>query len=132
MGLDMYLTGNKFLPESSSQEQQQEDGYPLKERRLELGYWRKQPNLHGYIVDTFADGVDNCQEIELSKAAIADIIDAITNGRLPPTEGFFFGEQDDSEEQKRKDIEIFEKALTWLKNEVRDKAWRAVTYRASW
>jgi hypothetical protein len=23
----------------------------------DLGYWRKHPNLHGYIINTFAEGV---------------------------------------------------------------------------
>jgi hypothetical protein len=31
------------------------------DRDREVGYWRKHPDLHGYIVETFADGVDACQ-----------------------------------------------------------------------
>lgn len=67
MGLDMYLTGSKFLftnwehPEKN----RKEDGIEIESVRLRLAYWRKHPNLHGYIVQTFADGKDECQEIEL-------------------------------------------------------------------
>lgn len=27
-----------------------------------IGYWRKEPNLHGFIVENFADGNDDCRE----------------------------------------------------------------------
>ena len=47
MGLDMYLTGEKFLTRQGTTT---EDGYPVKERHLALGYWRKHPDLHGFIV----------------------------------------------------------------------------------
>jgi hypothetical protein len=56
MGLDMYLTGEKFLMTRNLEE----DGFRLRSKTLELGYWRKHPNLHGYIVQTFADGTDEC------------------------------------------------------------------------
>ena len=48
MGLDMYLDGEKYLwtdhlnPENNLRE----DGYRVKARTVELGYWRKHPNLH--------------------------------------------------------------------------------------
>ena len=61
MGLDMYLTGEKFVMATGLQE----DGFPLRSKTLELGYWRKHPNLHGYIVQTFVGGKDECQEIYL-------------------------------------------------------------------
>ena len=61
MGLDMYLEGRK----SRYDKQETEDGFPLQTKVLELGYWRKHPNLHGYIVQEFADGVDECQRGDL-------------------------------------------------------------------
>lgn len=79
MGLDMYLNSR--------------EGY-------EMGYWRKANQVHGYIVDNFAEGRDNCQEIELTRekleqlqkdcrAVLGDMSKAME--LLPPTEGFFFG-----------------------------------------
>ena len=62
MGLDMYLEGRRFLrtnwenPEANLKRGK----YRVKEETLELAYWRKHPNLHGFIVQTFADGVDEC------------------------------------------------------------------------
>lgn len=61
-------------------------------------YWRKFNALHGYIVDTFANGVDKCQEIRLSKSDIEQILDTLTecyktkdSSLLKPKEGFLFG-----------------------------------------
>jgi len=114
MGLDMYLNGKAFLwtdwdkPENNLQR----DGYRVREITLELGYWRKHPDLHGYIVETFAKGVDNCEEINLTAENMIQIIAAIKDRQLPHTEGFFFGASDGSEDKAT--IEIFLKAIKWL------------------
>ena len=53
MGLDMYLTGKKIVMDARLD--LREDGFPLGSKALDLGYWRKHPNLHGYLVQAFAD-----------------------------------------------------------------------------
>ena len=129
MGLDMYLTGDAFFTHEHPNRQLKPHE---KEREVyRLGYWRKHPNLHGFIVQNFADGMDECQEIDLSDEAITTIIDAVKNRELPETTGFFFGESDDTEEQIAHDVRIFEEALKWLETEEPD-VWRSVIYRASW
>lgn len=133
MGLDMYLTGEKFFMTDweNPQNNKTEDGYEVKAHRLSLGYWRKHPNLHGYIVNTYADGVDNCQPIELSADCMHGIIQAIKEKRLPETSGFFFGQSDGSEDEES--IEIFEKAIQWLTSvQKQSKVLRSVEYQASW
>ena len=132
MGLDMYLTGEKYLPTNwdKPEDNVTEDGFRLKSKELQLGYWRKHPNLHGYIVNTFAGGNDNpCQRIELSANSMRQIIEAVKNKDLPHTEGFFFGESDGSEDEET--IEIFTKAIAWLETK-EDNVWRSVFYTASW
>ena len=85
MGLDMNLEGEKYFgtdwknPENNLRD----DGYEIKSRTLRLGYWRKHPDLHGYIVNTFAGGVDNCEAIALEDADIEKIIDAVARDALP-------------------------------------------------
>lgn len=113
MGLDMYLEGRTFNWATGDQVEMR-DGFRVKGVMLELGYWRKHPNLHGYIVATFAGGKDNCQEIELDDDAIRDIIDAVKANRLPVTTGFFFGRSDGSEDTET--IAILERALAWLED----------------
>jgi hypothetical protein len=133
MGLDMYLTGEKYLPTNyeAPEKNVMEDGFRVKSRQLELGYWRKHPNLHGFIVKNVADGADECQEIELSSDHITQIIEAIKARQLPHTTGFFFGVSEDTEEQITHDIGIFDAALKWLETD-EPEVWKSVNYRASW
>lgn len=129
MGLDMYLTGKKYY--SHQAPEKIVDGFRLSEEVLDLGYWRKHPNLHGYIIENFANGVDDCTEIDLGKDDLQDIINAVKSNQLPETEGFFFGVSDDSDEQKNNDIAILKHALDWLQKSD-DKYWHSVVYQASW
>jgi hypothetical protein len=109
MGLDMYLTGIEGT------------GAPT-----ELGYWRKHPNLHGFIVQEFAGGVDECQPIPLTEEDLTAILAATEHDRLPHTTGFFFGQS--VAEDKPQMIEIITEAIAWLNQ----KKGRKVIYRASW
>ena len=73
--------------------------------------------------------MDECQTIELGKADMEKIIEAIRSKSLPHTTGFFFGASDGSEDEES--IRIFEEAIKWLETED-GKTWRSVEYRASW
>lgn len=131
MGLDMFLTGEKFLwgdwkhPENNPVE----DGFKITKRILELGYWRKHPDLHGFIVETFAEGKDDCQDIWLSEENLQTILEAVKQDKLPHTEGFFFGQS--TEEDKQPTIEILENAIKWARGKEKNIS-RSVYYRASW
>lgn len=127
MGLDMYLDGRRYF----FSHKEDEEGNRIKETSVELGYWRKHPNLHGYIVETFAEGVDECQQIELTADCLAKLMVAIENRTLPHTEGFFFGESDGSKEERDFDLKTINKALEWLANEPNGE-YRSVIYQASW
>ncbi len=131
MGLDMHLTGEKYIftDWENPDNNQYEDGYRLKSRRFDLGYWRKHPDLHGFIVETFADQIDDCKPVYLDSDHIKLTIVAINENQLPQTEGFFFGESDNDDEQKAEAIEILTKALQWLEA---DEAHRSIYYQASW
>lgn len=109
MGLDMYLNGVEI------------DG-----SEAELGYWRKHPNLHGFIVETFAGGVDECQKIPLTTEDLALVLAATTKDILPTTSGFFFGVS--SPEDREDTLRIFHSALDWMSKDPK----RQVFYQASW
>lgn len=134
MGLDMYLTGYKYFMTDfdNPSNDRTEDGYRIESMRLELGYWRKHPNLHGYIVKTFANGNDDCDDINLTSENIDTIIDAVRNPKsLPHTTGFFFGESAGSDEEAQEDVRIFQEAKSWLAAHKKGE-YRSVIYRASW
>lgn len=121
MGLDMYLYAEKYISQSNLSK---EDAFKKNPMYLELvdyldnlrevvdneaggfvinipvGYWRKFNALHGYIVENFADGVDNCQDISLNRIDLEIILEVLSEIKqdpskamelMPPTQGFFFG-----------------------------------------
>lgn len=125
MGLDMYLTGTIYTMTFPRKRGER------KAELIDLGYWRKHPNLHGYIVQTFAQGKDECQEIPLNREDIRQIMKAANDEALPHTTGFFFGSSECTAVEKKKDLEIFQGALDWLAVEDKDTI-RTVSYQASW
>lgn len=135
----MYLNGDKYR--SFKAERKTIDGFPLKSEILELGTWRKHPNLHGFIVNTFNNGVDDCQDITLTVDNLETIIQAIESDALPHTTGPFFGESpriDGSnpvwgnyQERKKADLAIFKAAKQWVESQP-PEIWADCTYRASW
>jgi hypothetical protein len=114
MGLDMYLykrlyTKNwDFTPEESriqvtvvKNDKVLEDFDNPTYVTAQVASWRKFNALHGHIVDTYADGEDNYQDIYLSYDDLCDILKLLKEVRdtkdfskLPPTAGFFFGSKD--------------------------------------
>lgn len=88
MGLDQYayaVTG-RFVDD---------DGNTDWEDKTEIGYWRKHPNLQGYMENIWrergGEGDFNCAVVELSGDDLEDLELAIKGGAMPETEGFFFG-----------------------------------------
>ncbi|WP_143393267.1 hypothetical protein [Fimbriiglobus ruber] len=129
MGLDMYLQGEAFF--TFEHPNRSLKPFPKQSEMYQLGYWRKHPNLHGFIVETFANAVDDCKEIELTASDLRRIVQAIKERQLPETTGFFFGKSDPTPEQTGEDIKIFEAAIVWLESQEL-AVWRSVSYRASW
>lgn len=122
MGLDMYLTGERTLKKPRNGDMQ------MKGEEYDLGYWRKHPNLHGYIVENFADE-DDCRPVYLSSEDLRAIRDAVEQEKLPHTHGFFFGQSDGSE--KANDLQLLDAALAWVEADDPD-GYRSVYYQASW
>ena len=132
MGLDMYLDGKIYFFSSYLDEDntpRMEDGRPVTSITIKLGYWRKHPNLHGYIVNNFASGVDDCSPIVLSSEDILKVIDAVKANSLPDTSGFFFGKSDSAYDEET--LAIYNDALSWLNKKTENES-RQVVYQASW
>lgn len=94
MGLDMYAYTLRSQPASPVDF----DGKDA----TELHYWRKHPNLHGWMERLYrekggADDRFNCANLQLTPEDIDRLEAAIRANALPETEGFFFGISDGSE-----------------------------------
>jgi hypothetical protein len=106
MGLDMYV----FTTTTSLTQPVDFEG---PENIEELHYWRKHPNLHGWMEALYfaKGGKDkdfNMSPVTLEAAELDVLAWLIALDRLPVTAGFFFGESDGSERED--DLEFIEKA----------------------
>lgn len=163
MGLDMYFYARKTTYKSFSKwdnpDRANEVNYPedLKtfsdyiydrnfksvqtETSYQIGYFRKFNALHSYIVKTFADGVDNCQDIilykedvEQIKKVLDDVLEANTEEKakelLPTQSGFFFGGTDYDEFYFEDVKDAADLMQSFLDNFDFEKY--QLVYRASW
>jgi hypothetical protein len=109
MGLDQYAFSAK-----NEEELKKEGG-----EKTEIAYWRKHPNLQGWMEKLYRDkgGKDefNCVDIEITSEDLDNLEKAINSLELPETQGFFFGENSD-QHYKDEDLLFIEKARKEIEN----------------
>ena len=126
MGLDMYA----YVAQRAGQMNEHYENYDYDKdtstvaKPRELAYWRKHPNLHGWmerlwhskcntqgnpvVEDAGGMGTFNGVELELTHEDLDELERAVTHSQLPATSGFFFG--NDADEHYR------ESDLSFIKN----------------
>ena len=145
MGLDMYLTGKRYLRHSERDSKnfnilkEFTGGREPIEVTFELCYWRKANAIHNWFVNNVQDGVDNCAEYVVDYASLVSLRDACKEALdnknpyiLKPTSGFFFGstEVDDYYwEEIKRTFELFVE-LTQEQDIIDGKT--VVYYQSSW
>lgn len=161
MGLDMYLYANKYVSRKDYNQKVGEYDYATNAAFAEIvsilnaesivdnewsgihvdlpvGYWRKANQIHAWITDNCADGVDECQRVYISKSKAEELVSickqviaqpSLANELLAPRMGFFFG-SDEIDEWYINDlvrtVEIFEKLLS------NPELAESIYYQASW
>lgn len=84
----------------------------------EIAYWRKHPNLHGWMEKLWAEkgypggsetDMFNGVELELTWEDLDRLKYVVENGKLPPTSGFFFGSNSD-EDYREYDLKFIQEA----------------------
>ncbi len=135
MGLDMYA----YVANKAGQQSEFYDGAqfdkdsgdyvnPTMNKPRELAYWRKHPNLHGWMEQLWlrklaAEGKTpeesdwgssfNGIELELTAEDLDELERAVTHGQLPSTRGFFFGNEAD-DFYRESDLAFIKNARTEL------------------
>ena len=160
MGLDMYLTAERYLwsypedgpdakigdtiaalfPELASLDAKQDQR--VKEISVQVGYWRKANQIHHWFVKNVQDGKDECQRAYVTAENLTEllgVVNAVLSASdvgsaamlLPTGSGFFFGSTE-YDEWYFKDLE-YTKALleSILSNEALLKDW-TIYYQSSW
>lgn len=176
MGLDMYLTARKYvarvdwrdvpmpLPEGATISDYYTSAFKslsemFPERLIKhsdagssvginVAYWRKANQIHGWFVREVQDYEDDCKEYHVSKEKLQELLSTVTmvldtknksvaKEHLPVTEGFFFGNYDEDAgydqyywEQLADTKEVLEDVLSAL-NEEDDFAYDFY-YQSSW
>ena len=77
----------------------------------ELQYWRKHPNLEGWMKNLYykkggTSDVFNCCPLLLTEEDLQSLRKDVEEDKLPPTQGFFFGECSDEHYK--------EETLNWI------------------
>lgn len=117
MGLDMYAYSATLTSSANTQEK-------------ELHYWRKHPNLHGWMHQLYLKKGGDPDDNFNGTRVWLDIVDvvklklAISAGILPETSGFFFGES--TGEEMAGDIQFCDDAAAELSKG------NTVFYTSSW
>lgn len=125
MGLDMYAYAagragqyQEFWETAQAAEGTTEFVSATVTRPREIAYWRKHPNLHGWM-ELLAEqkkleyGSFNGIELELTWEDIDALEYAVKNNQLPGTSGFFFGEDSD-DHYRAQDLEFVKNARAEL------------------
>ena len=105
MGLDQFAFTTTEPPPT-------EVDFKLPEEVSEIHYWRKHPNLHGWMQDLYfrkgGTGEFNCDPVVITAADLHELEAAIRGKDLPSTSGFFFGQT--TGEELEDDLAFIEKA----------------------
>ena len=117
MGLDQYAYATTHGPGKWS-------------KKTELSYWRKHPNLQGWMGNKYEEKHNdyeefNCKKLYLDRWDLDELESAILNQLLPETTGFFFGNPSDVH-YREQDLEFVQKARYHLS--VGDKVYYTCWY----
>jgi len=104
---------------------------------LEVAYWRKANEIHNFFISKCANGVDNCQTIDVEPEELEELLELCKHviehpeeaeQKLPTKSGFFFGSTD-YDDYYFLDLK---ETVTELEKVLKLKDIDYFTYRASW
>ena len=160
MGLDMYLSASEYVSRydykpnntctnelfaeiiSKFDVEPDPNGFAGLEISIPMGYWRKVNAIHNWFVTNYANGVDECQKIYITRNDLQCLLDCcdgvlamrgtpvgeqVAKDVLPPSAGFFFGTYDIDEwyyNGIEKTVEIINRCLA--------SKFDSFEYQASW
>lgn len=155
MGLDMYLTRKHHIANYEHDKKGQKLAaaickamgftdtklYEQGSFNLEVpvAYWRKANAIHGWFVKNVQNNKDDCGEYYVPKEKLIELRDlckAILNGKedkgkMPPQEGFFFGNTTD-EEYYRDDLNDTIEQIDAVLSSPDNNKYATFQYSSSW
>jgi hypothetical protein len=151
MGLDMYLSAEKYIWSDENGDIQQAindagidtKGMRVKGITVDAMYWRKANAIHSWFVNVIQDGEDDCRPYNVEVEQLKELVDLCKDvlahrdnpeyakEHLSPMAGFFFGDTDIDEfyyEDLQDTIDGLEK---FINDDEFVRSWD-FTYRSSW
>ena len=115
MGLDMYAFSTKAKPKTDV------DFETKNFKPEEVFYWRKHPNLHGWMQELYdskggTSDSFNGDCVVLTEFDLEILEEDIKNNNLPDTSGFFFGESSNGDDENENDLLFVAKAREAIAN----------------
>jgi hypothetical protein len=112
MGLDQYATARRGEAKTD------DEGFTYYEDSIELSYWRKHPNLQGWMEELYHEKGGsqdfNCVDLELTLGDLDALEESLDEEALPETAGFFFGSNAD-DHYSEQDREFIREARAAIK-----------------
>ena len=131
LGLDMSVyavSANQVREEDKDKEVDFAPYY--EEGHTEIWYWRKHPNLHGWMENMYQrkGGTEefNGVPVKLTECDLMRLEKEINERTLPNTSGFFFGESSDDDDAVEQDLRFVAEARMQL------SLGNMVYYNSSW
>jgi hypothetical protein len=132
LGLDMSVyavSANQVRDEDKDKEVDFSPYY--EEGHTEIWYWRKHPNLHGWMENMYQRKGGTIEEfngvpVKLTERDLMRLEKEIKERTLPNTSGFFFGESSDDDDAVEQDLRFVAEARMQL------SLGNMVYYNSSW
>jgi len=155
MGLDMYLTAEKYMskyfdPADSEKitaineifniEGSDDGDYGAQSVIFKVAYWRKANAIHQWFVDNCQEGIDECQRAYVSREQLQELLELCqeiiaspkkSRELLPTANGFFFGSTE-YDEYYLDDARYTVERLTKILNDPALDAGVEFYYQSSW
>jgi hypothetical protein len=147
MGLDMYLYANKRISTNYGDEKDMNFANKVAEHlgvndlsaeiSFQVAYWRKANEIHNFFISKCANGVDECQTIDVERGELEELLELCkyviehpeeAEQKLPTKSGFFFGSTDYDDYY----FDVLKETVTKLEKALKLKDIDYFTYRASW
>jgi hypothetical protein len=155
MGLDMYLTAEKYMSnyfDSADGEKitkineifnldgGEDRDYSAQSVIFRVAYWRKANAIHQWFVENVQNGVDECQKAYVEREQLEKLLDICKQilekpkkaSELLPTQGGFFFGSTDYGEYYMQDIQDTADRLTKILNDPVFKTGMDFYYQSSW
>lgn len=117
MGLDMYAFVRKGGKESEINKLSVD--FQTEDTDEEFFYWRKHPNLHGWMKSLYirkggSNEEFNCNSVRLTLEDLEQLELSVLGKGLPETSGFFFGGSSGGQDEVNNDLDFVRQARELL------------------